>query len=100
MDLAARNRTNHPRSVRAAKLAYSVKRTAERRVRIPGRIREPLRRVYQRANTGEAPRGMTPELRGELEELYRDSNGQTAAALRASGYAELPRWLSEAARAD
>ena len=100
MDLAARNRTNHPRSVRAARLAYSVKRSTERRGRIPARIREPLRRLYQRANTGRAPEGMTPELRREIEELYRESNEQTAAALRAHGYAELPPWLRERAPAD
>ena len=95
MDLAARNRTNHPRSVRAARLAYSVKRTTERRARIPARIREPLRRLYQRANTGQPPEGMAPELRREIEELYRESNSQTAAALRAHGYVELPPWLGE-----
>ena len=100
MDLAARNRTNHPRSVRAARLAYSVKRSTERRGRIPARIREPLRRLYQRANTGRAPEGMTPELRREIEELYRESNEQTAAALRAHGYAALPPWLRERAPAD
>ena len=100
MDLAPRNRTNHPRSVRAARLAYSVKRTTERRGRIPARLRDPLRRIYQRANSGRAPEAMAPELRRELEELYRESNEQTAAALRAHGYAELPPWLHERAPAD
>ena len=100
MDLAPRNRTNHPRSVRAARLAYSVKRTTEKYGRIPAGIREPIRRVYQRANSGRAPEGMTPELRRELEELYRESNEETAAALRAHGYSELPPWLHERAPAD
>ena len=100
MDLAARNRTNHPRSVRIARLAYSVKRKSERRARIPAGIREPLRRLYQRANTGEPPGGMTPDLRREIEGLYQESNAMTAAALRAHGYASLPTWLGEAASGD
>ena len=93
MDLAPRNRTNHPRSVRAARLAYSVKRTAERYGRVPTAIREPLRRAYQRVNSGKPPKGMAPQMRQELEQLYRESNEQTAAALRSHGYAELPPWL-------
>jgi Sulfotransferase domain len=100
MDLAARNRTNHPRSVLAARLAYSVKRSTERRGRIPARVREPVRRLYQRANSGKPPEGMTPGLRREIDELYAESNQQTAAALRAHGYEELPAWLRERAPAD
>ena len=100
MDLAPRNRTNHPRSVRAARLAYSMKRTTERRGRIPARVRDPLRRIYQRANTGRAPEAMAPELRREVEALYRESNEQTAAALHAHGYADLPPWLHQRAPAD
>ena len=95
MDLAPRNRTNHPRSVRVARLAYSVKRTTERRGRIPATIREPLRRVYQRTNSGRAPEAMRAEVRHEVEELYRESNEQTAASLRSHGYADLPAWLRE-----
>jgi hypothetical protein len=93
MDLAPRNRTNHPRSVRAARLAYSVKRTAERYGRVPTAIREPLRRGYQRINSGKPPKAMTQEMRQELEQVYRKSNEQTAAALREHGYTELPPWL-------
>src|SRR5919107_198212 len=51
LDLAPRNRTNHPRSVRAARAAYSVKRFAERHGRLPTSVREPLRKVYQGANS-------------------------------------------------
>ncbi len=93
MDLAPRNRTNHPRSVLAARLAYSVKRATESRARIPARIRDPLRRIYQRANSGRAPEAMTPGARQDVEGLYRESNEQTATALRAHGYTELPAWL-------
>lgn len=93
MDLAPRNRTNHPRSVRTARLAYSVKRSAERRGRLPASVREPLRKLYQRANSGSPPTGMGPQVRRQVEDLYRESNEQTAAALVAHGYDELPPWL-------
>lgn len=93
MDLTARNRTNHPRSVRAARLAYSVKRSAEQHGRLPTRIREPLRQVYRRVNTGAAPEAMGPHVRREVEALYRESNAETAVALRAHGYTDLPPWL-------
>lgn len=100
LDLAPRNRTNHPRSVQAARVAYSVKRLAERHGRLPGRVREPLRKVYQRANSGRPPKSMSPELRREVEELYRESNEQTAAALRSHGYQDLPNWLTASADID
>jgi Sulfotransferase domain len=100
LDLAPRNRTNHPRSVRAARAAYSVKRLAERHQRLPLRIREPLRKVYQRANSGRAPKSMSPELRREVEALYRESNERTAAALRSRGYQDLPSWLTASAAVD
>jgi hypothetical protein len=32
-------------------------------------------------------------MRQELEQVYRKSNEQTAAALREHGYTELPPWL-------
>jgi len=38
MDLAPRNRTQHPRSTRAARLAYRVKRSAERRGKLPAAV--------------------------------------------------------------
>ena len=100
MDLAPRNRTNHPRSIHAARIAYSVKRSSERRRRMPAVIREPLRKVYQRANSGRAPQAMDPVTRRQVEALYRESNEQTAAALAAHGYDDLPSWLRVPAAAD
>ncbi len=100
MDLAPRNRTNHPRSIRTARLAYSVKRSVEGRGRLPTAVREPLRRLYQRANSGAPPEAMGPQVRLEVEALYRESNEQTAAALVAHGYDDLPAWLPVPAAAD
>ena len=100
MDLAPRNRTNHPRSIRSARLAYSVKRWVEGRRRLPAALREPLRRLYQRANSGAPPEAMSPQVRREVEALYRESNEQTAAALAAHGYDPLPGWLPVPASAD
>jgi len=94
LDLAPRNRTNHPRSVKAARVAYSVKRAAERQGRLPPLIREPLRKGYQRFNSGRAPQSMSPDVRREVEALYRESNERTAAALRAHGCQHLPSWLA------
>ena len=93
MDLAPRNRTNHPRSVRAASLAYSVKRAAERRGLLVSSVREPLRRLYQRANAGVPPEAMSEDVRRHVEGLYQESNAATARALRQHGYVGLPAWL-------
>jgi hypothetical protein len=61
---------------------------------LPPLIREPVRKVYQRANSGRAPQSMSPEVRREVEALYRESNERTAAALRTQGYQHLPSWLA------
>jgi len=71
LDLGPRNPTQHPRSVRAARAAYSVKRAAEHLGVLPRRVREPLRRMYVRANTGAAPERLSPEMRSHVQELYR-----------------------------
>lgn len=94
LDLAPRNRTQHPRSTRAARIVYSVKRSAERRGALPSAVREPVRRAYQRLNRGAPPKAMTPEVRRHVEELYRASNEETARALAAHGYTSLPEWLA------
>ena len=99
MDLAPRNSTQHPRSLRVARLAYSIKRSGERLNLLPPGVREPLRRMYARANTGRPPERMTPEMRRHLEGLYRQSNEQVAEALAAHGYQDLPDWLRVAAPA-
>lgn len=93
-DLSPRNQTTHPRSLATAHAAYTLKRALERRGRLPEPVRRPLRRLYQRVNTGAPPARLGPELRGEVEALYRESNRVTAQALRAHGYADLPPWLS------
>jgi hypothetical protein len=97
LDLAPRNTTNHPRSVRAAHLAYSVKRAAERRGLLPSRVKESLRSAYQRANAGKPPEAMADDVRRHVEELYRSSNEETARALARHGYDDLPSWLRVAA---
>ena len=96
LDLAPRNRTNHPRSVRAARVAYSVKRSAERLGVLSPRLRATATRLYQRTNRGAPPEQMSAELRRHVDELYRDSNATTASALRDHGYHRLPPWLATA----
>jgi hypothetical protein len=96
LDLAPRNRTNHPRSVRAARLAYSVKRSAERMGVLSPRLRATATRLYQRTNRGTPPEQMSAELRRHVDELYLASNATTAAALREHGYDRLPPWLATA----
>ncbi len=99
MDIAPRNPTQHPRSMRAARVAYNVKRAVDRRRLLPAPVREGLRRAYTRANTGRPPARMSPEVRRHVEELYRDSNAETARALTAHGYTNLPPWLVASAAA-
>lgn len=99
MDLAPRNRTQHPRSIRAAKLAYDLKRAAERHRVLPGAVKTAAKRLYQRANAGHPPEGMNPEVRRHVEDLYRESNELTAKSLLAHGYAALPSWLQVPAEA-
>jgi hypothetical protein len=93
LDLTPRNRTQHPRSIRFARLAYTIKRSAERRQRLPRFVRDPVRRAYHRANAGRAPSGMAEDTRRHVQELYADSNRETARALREHGYDSLPSWL-------
>jgi len=93
LDLARRNKTHHPRSTRAARLAYNVKRTGDRLGVLPRGVRSPLRRLYLRANEGGAPESMTAEDRDHARELYRESTQQTARALQSHGYTRLPAWL-------
>ena len=97
LDVSPRNVTNHPRSTGAARLVYSAKRSIERLGTVPPVVREPLRRLYQRVNTGRPPSGMSPETRQHVEDLYRDSTLRTAEALRAHGYDHLPAWFDAAA---
>lgn len=99
LDLARRNPTRHPRSTRAARLAYTLKRSADRRRLLPGGVRDSLRWVYLHANAGEPPEGMDPDLRRHVADLYRASNQATAQALAAHGYRELPAWLRVSAPA-
>jgi hypothetical protein len=96
LDLAPRNPTQHPRSIRAARIAYSIKRSGDRLRLLPPRVREPMRRVYGRVNAGRAPERMAPDVRRHVEDLYRDSNRATARALLARGYRNLPAWLEAA----
>lgn len=97
LDVAPRNRTQHPRSIGLAHVAYNVKRAAESRNVLPGPVRRTLRKAYGRINAGRPPLGMSPEVRRQVTDLYRESNLETARALRAHGYSDLPDWLAEAA---
>lgn len=99
LDLSVRNRTHHPRSTRAARLAYSVKRAGDRWGLLSGGVRGPLRRAYLRANEGRSPEAMTEDDRQRAEALYRESTEQTARALASHGYTGLPAWLRAGAPA-
>lgn len=99
MDIAPRNTTQHPRSMRVARVAYNLKRAVDRRRLLPAPVREGLRRAYARANSGSPPARMSAEMRRHVEELYRESNAETARALTAHGYTNLPDWLRVAAPA-
>ncbi|HET6560444.1 MAG TPA: sulfotransferase domain-containing protein [Marmoricola sp.] len=105
LDLDPRNPTLHPRSTRLAHLAYSLKKSAERRSRVARlvrarTVREPVRRLYHALNAGKPPPHMLPSTRRHVEQLYAESNAQTREALRRHGYDHLPPWLltAEASR--
>lgn len=100
MDLSARNPTQHPRSTRLARVAYTVKRRGDRMRLLGPRVRRPLSRLYARVNSGGSPGRMSPATRREVEDLYRESNRATARALVAHGYTRLPRWLAAEASTD
>jgi hypothetical protein len=94
LDVSRRNPTQHPRSIRMAKIAYSVKRSADRVGLLPPTVRASLKRAYARSNAGRAPGTMTDATRARLTDLYRESNEVTARALREHGYETLPAWLA------
>lgn len=93
MDLGRRNQTNYARSTRVAGLAYAVKRSADKRNLLPAGIRDPLRRAYQRVNSGQLSERLEPDVRRHLEDDYRSSNRATRGVLVAHGYRNLPAWL-------
>ena len=96
-DLEPRNRTQHARSPRVAKLVFSAKRAADRLGRVHPAVRGPVRRVYERLNAGEVPERLDPTRRSRAEDLYRESNQATAQMLVSHGYSRLPPWLLNAA---
>lgn len=94
LDVTRRNPTHHPRSIRLAKAAYSLKRSVERAGLLPAPVRASLKRAYARANSGQAPGTMSAATRDHLTTLYRESNAATARALQEHGYEALPAWLA------
>lgn len=100
LDLAPRNVTRHPRSVRAARIAYSVKRAGDRLGLVSPEVRKPLRRLYRLTNSGQLTERMTAATRMRVEEVYGPSNSVVAERLRARGYRELPDWLASPSTVD
>lgn len=97
MNLVPRNSTQHPRSVRVAKLAYRLKRSGEQLRLLPPGVRTPLRRLYAATNAGRAPNRMAPEVRRHVAGLYQQSNVELASTLTAHDYHDLPAWLQTGA---
>ena len=93
LDLDARNVTAHARSPRVASIVYALKRLGDRFRILPHPVREQLRLAYLRVNIGSPPERLDPEMRRRVDEIYRSSNADTARALAAHGYRELPTWL-------
>jgi hypothetical protein len=93
-DLAPRNVTRHPRSVRAARLVHSAKRVGDRLGLVPSGVRAPLRRFYQWTNHGRLDEDMAPATRLRVETIYAESNEAVAETLRSHGYRDLPEWLT------
>ncbi len=95
MDLRPRNTTQHARSPRVARLVFSAKRSVDRLGRLHPAVRHPLRRVYERLNSGDPPERLDPGMRARVEDLYGESNRQTALLLTEHGYRDLPSWLQQ-----
>jgi hypothetical protein len=94
LDLGARNVTRHPRNMRLARAANSLRRRINRQNVLPPALRQWLRHAYLRVNAGgELSERLEPELRRQVEGLYRVSNESTAKTLAAHGYGDLPAWL-------
>jgi Sulfotransferase domain len=93
VDVDARNVTRHPRSTRLAGAARTLKRRAERHGLLPHAAYRRMRDVYFRVNSGEISEDFDPALRRRVEDVYRESNRETAEILATHGYTELPSWL-------
>lgn len=100
LDLAPRNVTRHPRSVRTARIVYSVKRAGDRMGLLPPGVRRPLRRLYRWSNSGQLTERMSHSTRARVEEVYGPSNVAVAERLREHGYRELPEWLASPSTVD
>ena len=94
LDLGARNVTRHPRNMRLARAANSLRRRTNKLGVVPPALRRRLRRAYLRINAGgELSERFDPDLRRHVQGLYRESNDLTAKTLAAHGYRDLPAWL-------
>lgn len=96
LDISARLSTAHARNTRLARWVYATKSATDRLLRTSPSLRGALKRTYLRLNTGDFKEVLQPDIRHELQEMYRESNRATAAALMAHGYRRLPDWLQNA----
>ncbi|MFL6240525.1 MAG: sulfotransferase family protein [Actinomycetes bacterium] len=92
MDLAARNATTQPRSLRLRRAAHRL--NAALAPVVGDSVRRRLKRSYDRVNSGSLDERLGDAEREELAEFYAEANARCAALLTARGYADLPDWLS------
>jgi hypothetical protein len=92
-DYAVHNKTEHAKSLRVSRAARTLKRMGRPLLEHSSFLKEGLRRVYTRVNTGELEETMSPQVRRRLEDRFRSSNRAVAAMLAARGYENLPSWL-------
>ncbi len=87
------NKTTHARSVRLSQATRILKQRGDGLLMRTPALKESLRRTYVRLNSGDLGETLQPQTRGDLDEMYRESNLAVTAVLKARGYDRLPPWL-------
>lgn len=90
-DYAVENRTVMFRSKVLQRIALAL--NSERILRQKRWLKKPLRSMYYAVNRAPRPESMAPEIRGRLEERYRQANRELAAELSRRGYDRFPAWV-------
>ncbi|HEU0195310.1 MAG TPA: sulfotransferase [Gaiellales bacterium] len=90
-DLSVRNTSGEVRSAMLHRVARFANH--ERLLRNHRRLKSPLRRAYYAVNRGREET-MPADTRRRLEAIFRQPNRRLCGQLAASGYRDLPPWLS------
>jgi len=93
VDLAVRNKTVDPRSVRVSNLAHTVNHHLDPLLRRAPVLKESARQLYAKVNGRRNQRRLSEDERRMLQEFYEPANSALHLELARRGYRDFPAWL-------